>query len=361
MENAKISAIQLVTIMYIFVVGTTVIFPLAAEAEQAAWISILLGMFLGFPLLLIYHYLYKLYPHLVLTEYTIKILGTYLGTAVGISYVLFFLYGAARDVRDAMELAPLFLHGTPISVIGIMFLVPILYGLFLGIEVLLRTSEIFIVYLVLTGVLMIIFIFFSDIFQYENLLPVLEPGWKKIIGTTLKESWSAPFGEVICFTMVFAYLNKPKHQLKASFMGVIIGGLSLALFHFLTIAVLGADTRGSSISPFLRMVQKIEVAEIIQRLDALFMIWLLVNDFFKVAIFMYAAVIGGATLFKISKNVLVLPFGAIVFFTSYYFTENYISHMAQGDFMLAYIYPIFSFAIPLLLCVVTFVKKKFLK
>ncbi|WP_175640505.1 GerAB/ArcD/ProY family transporter [Metabacillus schmidteae] len=358
MEKAKISAIQLVVILYIFILGTTVIFPLAADADQAAWISILLGMVLGLPLLLIYHFLYKMYPNLVLTEYSKEILGKYLGTAVGILYVVYFLYGAARDVRDAMDLAPLFLHGTPVSVIGIMFLLPILYGLFLGIEVLLRTGEIFIVYIVSTGILMIFFIFISDIFQYENLLPVLEPGWKKIVGTALKQTWMAPFGEVVCFTMIFAYLNKPKLQLKASFMGYIIGGLSLTFFHFLTIAVLGADSRGTSISPFLRMVQKIEVAEIIQRLDALFMIWLLVNDFFKVAIFMYAAVIGGATLFKVSKNVLILPFGAIVFFTSIFFADSYITHMAQGDFALAYIYPIFALGIPFLLCIVVFIRKK---
>ncbi|HZH58780.1 MAG TPA: GerAB/ArcD/ProY family transporter [Metabacillus sp.] len=358
MENAKISAIQLVIIIYIFVVGTTVIFPLAADAKQAAWISILIGMLSGFPLLFMYHYLYKMYPNLVLTEYCKKILGKYIGTVVGLSYVLFFLYGAARDVRDAMELAPLFLHGTPVSAIGIMFLLPVLYGLFLGIEVLLRTSEIFIVYLVITGALMILFIFLSDIFQVENLLPVLEPGWKTIIRTTFTEPWMAPFGEVVCFTMIFAYLNKPKHQLKASFLGVMIGGLSLAFFHFLTIAVLGADTRGRSISPFLRMVQKIDIADIIQRLDALFMIWLLVNDFFKVAIFMYAAVIGGATLFKVSKNLLILPFGTLVFFTSIYFTDDYSSHMAQSDFVLTYIYPIFALCFPLLLCLVGFVRQK---
>ncbi len=361
MENAKISASQLVIIIYIFVVGTTVIFPLAADAKQAAWISILIAMVCGFPLLFIYHYLYKKYPNLVLTEYCKKILGKYIGSAVGMLYILFFLYGAARDVRDAMELAPLFLHGTPIWAIGIMFLLPILYGLFLGIEVLLRTSEIFIVYLVLTGVLVILFIFMSDIIQYENLLPVFEPGWKKIIITTFTEPWMAPFGEVICFTMIFAYLNKPKLQLKASFIGVICGGISLAIFHLLTIAVLGSESRGRSISPFLKMVQKIDIADIIQRLDAIFMIWLLVNDFFKIAIFMYAAVIGGATIFKVSKNVLIFPFGVIVFFTSIYFADSYASHMHQSNFVLIYIYPIFALFLPLLLCIVSFTRQKLKK
>ncbi|MFC0275019.1 GerAB/ArcD/ProY family transporter [Metabacillus herbersteinensis] len=358
MENSKISSYQLFTLIVVFVIGTTVIFPLAADAKQAAWISILLAMFCGLPLLIIYCYLNRQYPNLLLTDYCKKILGKYIGTTIGIFYILFFLYGASRDVRDAMELAPLFLHGTPISAIGIVFMVPILYGLYLGIEVISRTIEIFFVYLVITVVLMIIFVFFSDIVKLENLLPVLEPGWETIIRTTINEAWMAPFGEIICFTMIFAYLNKPELQLKVGIAGVICGGLVLAFIHLLTIAVLGEHIRSHSLAPLLKMVQKIDIANFIQRLDAIFMIWLVVNDFFKVTIFMYAAVIGGATIFKLSKNLLIIPFGLIVFFTSIFFTGSYTTHMAQSDIVLKYVYPIFSVYIPLLLFIVCFIRQK---
>ncbi|AZV59255.1 hypothetical protein DOZ91_00525 [Peribacillus frigoritolerans] len=54
---------------------------------------------------------------------------------------LIFLYGASRDLSDLMELTPFFLEGTPISAMGIVFILPILYGLYLGIEVICRTVE----------------------------------------------------------------------------------------------------------------------------------------------------------------------------------------------------------------------------
>ncbi|MDP1420135.1 GerAB/ArcD/ProY family transporter [Peribacillus simplex] len=358
MENAKISSYQLFILILIFVIGTTVIFPLASDAKQAAWISILLGMFCGLPLLIIYCYLNRIYPDLLLTEYCKKILGKYIGSIIGIFYILFFLYGASRDLRDIMELAPLFLEGTPISAIGIIFMLPILYGLFLGIEVISRTGEAFFLYLVITGVLMIIFLLFSDAVKFENLLPVLEPGWDTIIHTTINEPWMAPFGEIICFTMIFAYLKKPKSQIKVGMAGVISGGLALVFIHLLTISVLGEFTRNQSIAPLLKMVQKINIADFIERVDPLFLIWLVVNDFFKVLIFMYAAVIGGATIFKRSKNILIIPFGLITFFTSIFFAESYTSHMAQSDIVLKYVYPIFSVYIPLLLCIVCFVRQK---
>ncbi len=333
-------------------------FPVGGDAKQAAWLSILLGMISGIPLLFIYVYLNKQYPNLVLTEYCKQILGKYLGSFIGIFYILFFLYGAARDVRDAMELIPLFLDGTPIWAIGIMLLLPILYALFLGIEVIGRTSEIFFPYVVLTGLLIIIFIFFSDIAKFENLQPVLEPGWETIIITTRNETWMAPFGEMICFTMIFAYLYKPKSVLKVGVVGVVSGGLFLVFIHMLIISVIGAEARNTSIAPLLDMVQKINIGNFIQRLDALFMIWLIVNDFFKILVFMYAAVIGGATIFKVSKSLLIIPFGLIVLLTSIFFAGSYTAHMAQSDFVLKNIYPIFSVYIPLLLCIVYFVRQK---
>jgi spore germination protein KB len=127
--------------------------------------------------------------------------------------------------------------------------------------------------------------------------------------------------------------------------------------HLLTISVLGEYTRNLSIAPLLEMVQKINI-DFIDRADPLFLIWLVVTDFFKVLIFMYAAVIGGATIFKRSKNILIIPFGLISFFTSIFFTENYTSHMAQGVIALKHFYPIFSVYIPLLLCIVCFVRQK---
>ena len=170
----------------------------------------------------------------------------------------------------------------------------------------------------------------------------MNSGWGAIIRTTRNEAWMAPFGEMICFTMIFAYLNKPHLQIKVGMAGVVCGGLALVFIHFLILSVIGAEMRNSSLAPLLKIIQKINIANIIQRLDALFMIWLILNDYFKVIIFMYAAVIGGAIIFKVSKNRLIIPFCLITFFTSIFFAGSYITHMAQSDIVCKNIYPIFS-------------------
>jgi len=74
---------------------------------------------------------------------------------------------------------------------------------------------------------------------------------------------------------------------------------------------------------------------------------------------MYAAVMCGTTLLKISKNVLILPMGAVVLCTSIFFADSYAAHMEQSDFVLKNIYPIFGAYIPVLLCVVLYIRRRF--
>lgn len=359
MENSKISSRQIFALIMIFELGTTVMFPLAAKAKQAAWISILIGMLGGIVLLTLYHYLFCQYTDKLLTEYCKRIFGKYIGTFICIIYVFYFLYGAARDIRDGMEILSLFYPETPISILGIMIMAIICYGLYLGIEVIGRMSEIFFGFLIISGLFFLISLIASGVIKVENLQPVLEPGWKAILRTAIDEPWMAPFGEMICFTMIFPYLNKPKSQFKITLIGVILSGIFLAVIHTLSIAVLGVEQRNRSIIPFFKMAQMINIGDFIQRLDAFSMIWLIVNDYFKITIYMYAAVMGGATIIKISKNVFILPMGAIVIITSIYFAGSYSAHMAQSDIVLKYVYPIFAAYIPLLMCVITFIKKKF--
>jgi spore germination protein KB len=280
MENARISLFQLFTLLVFFIVGTTVMFPLASDAKQAAWVAVLFAMLGGIVLFELYQYLYRQYPDLLFADYTKRILGNYVGTIIGISYTVFFLYGAARDVRDGMELLSLKFSETPITFLGGLLILVIMYGLYMGIEVISRCSEILFIILLGMGILFAVFVFVSGIVKLENLLPILEPGWKTIISTAMKESWMAPFGEVVCFTAIFPYLNRANGQLRVGLGGVIAGGLFLAFAHALTIAVIGSRARDNAISPLLKMVQQVNVGDFIQRLDSFFMIWLIINDFF---------------------------------------------------------------------------------
>ncbi|WP_299094808.1 GerAB/ArcD/ProY family transporter [uncultured Metabacillus sp.] len=68
MEKAKISVIQLFSIMFIFDMGTALVISYGIGAQKDAWLAILLGMCGGVVLFFIYYTLLRQYPNLMFTN-----------------------------------------------------------------------------------------------------------------------------------------------------------------------------------------------------------------------------------------------------------------------------------------------------
>lgn len=117
-QNSRISPGQLFSLIILFDMGTALVVSLGIQAEKDAWIAVLLGTVGGIFLYYVYVSLYRLYPDLPLTGYMRAILGKWIGCSIGVLYILFFLYGAARDVRDGGDLlVSSVLDKTPLIVI----------------------------------------------------------------------------------------------------------------------------------------------------------------------------------------------------------------------------------------------------
>ncbi|MGM0879100.1 MAG: GerAB/ArcD/ProY family transporter [Bacillota bacterium] len=359
MESGKITSFQLFCLIILFELGTAIMVPLGVDAKQDAWIAILIGMVGGTLIFCIYSYLYNHFPHLLLTGYVRIILGKYIGSIIGIIYILFFIYGAARDLRDGVELLVLSYDVTPMSVLSIILVLIISYALYSGIEVLSRSGEIYFIFILFTGILGIIFLLLSNVVNIDKMLPVLENGWKPIFSAVYEQTLMFPFGEMICFTMILPYLNNPKLGFKIGTTAIILSGIIISFVIFLEISVLGVHKVKESIFPLLSMMQHIQVGGFIQRLDAFVVTSLIINDFFKVAIFSYAALIGSVDLFRVQKNKLVIPIGIIIFLTSILIAQDVRMHFEQGKFALKYIFPLFSVVIPFLLMTVVIIRKNF--
>jgi spore germination protein KB len=177
MEKAKISVIQLFAMIFMFELGSALVVSYGITAKKDAWLAILLGMCGGIILFFIYYFLFRQYPNLPLTGYARKIFGEYLGWIIGLLYVVFFLYDAARDLRDFGDLLlSSTLTETPLLAINIVLVLAICYVLYLGIEVLARTAEVFVVILIFIGFTGNLLLYFSGNVDIDNLQPFLENG-----------------------------------------------------------------------------------------------------------------------------------------------------------------------------------------
>jgi spore germination protein KB len=363
MEKAKISVIQLFVMMLIFEMGTALVIPYGIDAKKDNWLAILIGMCVGIILFFIYYFLFRQYPNLPLTGYVKKVFGKYLGWVIGLLYILYFLQVTTSNVRSFGELLlASTMTETPLLAISILFVLTICYVLYLGIEVLARTAEVFIVILIFLGFVGNFLILVSGNVDLHNLQPFLENGWKPILTTALLETSNFPFGQMVLFLMLLPYLNQPGSVKKVWLSALILSGLALSWTASLDIAVLGVEEVERSTFPLLSTIGKVNLFEFIQRLDAIVVFTLLITVFFKASIFFYCTLIGIVDMFKLKNHQqIILPIGCILIFWSMILASNFPEHIEIGEYFDRYITTYFHFIIPLLMLIVTLIRNRFKK
>ncbi|MBB6447117.1 GerAB/ArcD/ProY family transporter [Bacillus benzoevorans] len=363
MEKVKISVTQLFILMFMFEIGTSLVINYGIEAKKDAWLAILLGMFGGVCLFFINYYLFRQYPTLPLTGYVRIIFGKYLGWLIGLLYILFFLYNSAHNIRISAELLlSSILPETPILAIIILMVLLICYVLYLGIEVLARTAEVFIVVLIAIGLLGNLFVFLSGNVDLTNLQPFLENGWKPIFKTTFSFTLMQPFAQMFAFSMILPYLNRPESAKRAGVTAIIASGLVLSYTISLDIAVLGIEEVERSPFPLLSTVGKVNIMEFIQRLDAIAVFTLLITVFFKASIFVYGAVVGIVDLFKLKNHQsILLPTGLIIVFLSMVWASDSAEVRQESLLAIKYILGFYLIVLPFPMLLIAMIRNRMKK
>ena len=363
MERGKISKRQLFILMLLFELGSSIVINLGMQAKQDAWLAVLLGTGAGVCLFLVYDYLYHQYEGLPLTQYVRSILGKYLGSLLALLYIFYFFYLSARVLRDFGDLLlTSTLEATPMLVINSMLMLVIGGAVYYGLEVVGRTGEIILPFMIFLALITGVAILFSHIFHIKNLLPVLEGGWKPVMKATFPLTVTFPFGEIIVFSMILPYVNEQAHTRKTGVKAILISGFILITTIITNIAVLGVAQASTEQFPLLTTVGKINVGDFIQRIDAVALSALILGGFFKISIFFYAGINGMKDLFLIQKKkhilILVASFIAVVTVYSVNMDSSFTSHIEIGLKQVPYYLHIpFQIGIPVLLLVITWGKK----
>ncbi|WHX60881.1 GerAB/ArcD/ProY family transporter [Peribacillus frigoritolerans] len=373
MEKANISGYQLFVLIFLFEMGSALLVPLAGEAKQAAWLVILIAMLGGFLLFFIYYGLFQYYPDQLLTEFVRSILGNFLGRIVAFLYILYFIYLAARVLRDFGDTLLTFAYPhIPLFVANAAFILVVVYTVRKGVEVLTRTGELFFVLENLLLMTFFLLIVASGMIHLNNLKPVIEMSVTEMVKMAFTKTIFFPFGEIISFLMIFPYLNEPKRLKKIGISSIAAAGIFLAIIMAMNIAVLGVDLTTRSQYPLLSLIQSIEVAGFLERLDVYFLFLLMIGGFIKISVFTYVAVTGTANVFNVKQpSRLAYPVGFVILLSSIIIASNFTEHMHEGlGAVPIYIHLPFQVIIPLLLLIIAFFKnrkkegqhqKKFLK
>jgi spore germination protein KB len=360
-EKVKINPSQLFVLIILFEMGSALVVALATDAKQDAWIAVLLGMVGGIFLFIIYHRLYMFYPEIPLSSYVQKIVGKWFGRVLAFMYIIYFIYCAARVLRDFGELLTTTLYSsTPLLIINALMVLTTVYAVQKGFEVIARVGELFFILVYILAVMGFLLVAFSGLIHLQNLRPILENGWMPVLKVTLGQTLTFPFGEMVVFTMILPYLNDQKKAKLVCIWGIVLSGINIAITALINVATLGVDLYARSPFPLLNTVGKIQLGNFIERLDVFFMLYLMIGGFFKIAIFFYAAVIGTTDIFHFkSKRKMCFPIGIIILFASLTISSNYAEHIKEGlKFVPIFLHYPFQIFIPIMLLVIAYFRNR---
>ena len=347
--------------MFIFILGSALLLDIGKPARQDAWLVPLLATVFGCALYLVYISLYKRYPDMSLTGYTLKIFGKYLGSIISFIYVIYFIYIASRVLRDFEELlASSSYYGISIITLGICMALALIYSIHLGIEAFARVACLCFAIILFTLFILNVMYVLGGYIKVENLQPVLANGWGPIGKELVPLGITVPFGELITFTMILPYLNKKSQATSVGLFAIIVSGIVLTLNSLILLCVLGPETVLRSSFPALTAVSYINVAGFIQRLDTFILVLMVILGFVKITIYFFCAVIGVRDLFRIKPSVTSIYFiGGVIFFSSLMIAPNYQAHIDEGLTIVPYLLHLpLHIGIPILLLVTAYIKQK---
>ncbi|MBP0725096.1 GerAB/ArcD/ProY family transporter [Bacillus sp. RG28] len=361
MNRIAINGFQFFSLIILYELGSSVLIGIASSAKKDAWIATAIATLFGCLLCLIYFKLYQYYPTFTLTSFIPKIVGKQLGFLIGVCYIVYFIYMAARVLRDFEQLLIISLYPTiSLMIMGICLIITVMYAGLKGFEVFSRVGELCFFIMIFIIVVVVSFQFISDLIKLDHLRPVLENGWKPIVKAIFPTTLTSPFGELITFTMIFPLVNSQRSVKNIGLSAIAVSGILISIFLLLEISVIGETEYKISTYPVLTAVSYINIAGFIQRLDSLVIVIMVLIGFIKIGILFFCAVSGTADLFKLKQaNKLIYPIGCIILFCSLAMAPNQIIHYKEGlNFIPYYLHIPFQIIIPFLLLCIAFFRNK---
>lgn len=349
LEKDRISTSQMVVLaLYALIGDMALVYPAAmtAGAHEDAWIAALISIPLGLAVIVLMIKVANIDPNKTIIQLSPQILGKWVGGAVALYYLYFFLLAASTYVREIEDfMCTQIYEGTPGGVIRFMAIVLLVYGVRLGLETLGRAAHILLPFF--TAFLLGMLGLLVPQIQLERLSPILNTPFPDMLHTIMFGVFY-PFGEICVFFMVYPYAQKQSKTSRDILISLFIGAVSLNLILFLSLTVLGVYFSEHSFYAAYILAQKINIGNFLQRIEAFMATTWIISTYFKTALYYYAFVLGTAQLLKLkSHRPLIFPVGFLIYGLAQLIAKDIISYIklippywVDWDFTYAFVLPL---------------------
>ena len=356
MEKEIISSKQMINIMIIYILGSSLVMGGNTSAKQDSWISIILAVAFMIPICLVYGRLCKLHPGKNIYDMFYDCFGKIAGAILTIIFTIYAIHLGAMIIRNFTEfIQTVSLPETPQFAVAIAIGLICMWTIAEGIEILGRGAAI--VMPIVFVVIVLTVIMNINNLDLSYIQPIFENSLSKILSCSLYHV-SFPFGEIVLFLSVAQCMDRNTNPYRVYITALVISGTLLLVAMIRNLLVLGMPVLESLYFPSYSAVGIININEFISRIEVLVTGNFIISGLAKVCICMYAACKGIAKLFGIKKyKQFVAPVAVFMIAVSGIAFAN---TMEMISFLEPYrIYaPVLQIFIPLILLAVSLVRKR---
>ncbi|GGD09328.1 GerAB/ArcD/ProY family transporter [Pontibacillus salipaludis] len=358
----EINLRQFLLFLFLFVIGTSILLSpssLANIAKESAWLSVVVGMMIGVAIILFYLLISIWYPDHNIVDLNRLLFGKWVGTIFTLFFIVFALVSAATVLWTIGHfMVTQMLHETPQPFIHILFMFVVIYGVYLGIETIARTSELLFPYVVL--LLTIVFVFSIPSMNLNKIKPFFDIGAQDIVKGAWFDLSISTFPLMVLFMVYPKLVQEKKSVGKKVTIAYILAMLTILAATFITTTVLGVEYTHHHIYPTYVLAKTLNIEGLIQRIEVIIAVSWILTIFFKLSLYFYAAVTALSQVLKVnSYRSLTFPLGIFVIVLSLivYPSSIYASEWNQTTWI--YYSATFGVLYPLLIAIATLIRKLF--
>ncbi|MDF2686413.1 MAG: spore germination protein, partial [Clostridia bacterium] len=354
MNNEKLTGKQVINMMALFIIGSSLVTGGAVVAKQDSWISILFAIIMAIPIFLIFARLFKINPTKDIFDIIIEIFGKIAGRVLIILFVFYFFHLGSLVFRNFTEFVQVVsLPETPQFFTAIFMGAVCAYMIKSGIGTMGRLS---VLLYPIVAIAMLITVFLSlNRMELSNIKPVFSEGIDKIAAGAYS-MLTFPYAEVVLFTTILPYANAKCSSIKIYLSSLFLGGAYLLAGMIRNILILGFPALEVFNFPSYYAIQLINIGYFITRIEVIVSGNYIITGTIKTCVCLYAVVKGLAKLFKINNHkVFVIPITLLMIAYSCLYFKN---TMEMYDFIEIYKYyaPVFQIILPIIILIFAEIK-----
>lgn len=353
-NTRQLSLNQLTTLIMLFLIGGSALSSTARYSGQNVWIVLLVAGSFGALLFTLFHRISKVHQHQGFPDILKSTFGKVIGTIILFAYACFFLFRtlSVGNYMTAMAQETLMFGVNP-RIVMVMLLATVLVSSLYGLNVIGRSSEIFLIIIFICMLPFLLSIFTSNVFKVENLIPILAEGVPGIAQDVIRTTFF-PYGELVVFLMLFPYLvpKESTHVLKRSYIAISISVLLMIAIDLTTVALIGANLTSNFEYSFYNAMQLAGIQGFLERLDPLAVVIMVASEYFKLVVYFFVTVLAFQGLSKkFNFKIVLFSLTALIFFLAPVVNIHETGFMM--DVVPFRVLPIFELAIPALIWLIS--------